>query len=52
LYGDDLRADRTDDRKLIPEEMCFMSRTTGHILSDHRGNEDVTEIYIPQTAEV
>jgi hypothetical protein len=47
LYGNDLRAGRTDDRTLIPEEVCFMRRTTGHILSDHRGNEDV-----PQTAEV
>jgi hypothetical protein len=42
----DLRAGRTDDRRLMPEEMCFMRRTTGHILSDHRGNEEVRALKV------
>jgi hypothetical protein len=30
----------------MPEEMCIMRRTTGHILSDHRGNEDITSLRV------
>jgi len=51
LYGSQSRtARRTDERILIPVEMHLM-RTAGHVLSDRKRNEIVTELQISQITE-
>jgi hypothetical protein len=40
---------RTDERRLISAEMCFLRRTAGYSLWDHKRNEDIlTELQISQ----
>jgi hypothetical protein len=43
---------RTDERRLISAEMCFLRRTTGYIRWDHKRNEDIlTELQMSQITE-
>jgi hypothetical protein len=43
---------RTDERRLISAEMCFMRRTAGYTRWDHKGNEDIlTELQMSQITE-
>jgi hypothetical protein len=43
---------RTDERRLISAEMCFLRRTAGCIRWDHKRNEDIlTELQISQITE-
>jgi hypothetical protein len=40
---------RTDERRLISAEMCFLRRTAGYTHWDHKRNEDIlTELQISQ----
>jgi hypothetical protein len=32
---------RTDERRLISAEMCFLRRTAGYSRWDHKSNEDI-----------
>jgi hypothetical protein len=43
---------RTDERRLISAEMCFLGRTAGYSRWDHKRNEDIlTELQISQITE-
>jgi hypothetical protein len=43
---------RTEDRRLISAEMCFLRRTAGYTRWDHKRNEDIlTELQMSQITE-
>jgi hypothetical protein len=43
---------RTDERKLISAEMCFLRRTAGYTRWDHKSNEVIlTELQMSQITE-
>jgi hypothetical protein len=43
---------RTDERRLISAEMCFLKRAAGYTGWDHKRNEDnLTELQISQITE-
>jgi hypothetical protein len=52
-YGSDAwTIRRTDERRLISAEMCFLRRTAGYTRWDHKSNEDIlTELQISQITE-
>jgi hypothetical protein len=44
---------RTDERRLISAEMCFLSRIAGYTRWDHKRNEDIlTELQTSQIIEL
>jgi hypothetical protein len=51
-YGSEAWTIRTDEKRLIPAEMCFLRRTAEYTCWDHKRNEDIlTEIQISQITE-
>jgi hypothetical protein len=38
---------RNNERRLISAEMCFIRRTVGYTLSDHKRNEIMKELHTP-----
>jgi hypothetical protein len=51
-YGSGAWTIRTDERRLISAEMCFLRRTAGYSRWDHKRNEDIlTELQISQITE-
>jgi hypothetical protein len=44
---------RTDERRLMSAEMCFLRRTAGYTRWDHKRNEDIlTELQISRITEL
>jgi hypothetical protein len=44
---------RTDERRLMSAEMCFLKRTAGYTRWDHKRNEDIlTELQISRITEL
>jgi hypothetical protein len=39
-YGSEAWTIRTDEKRLISAEMCFLRRTAGYTHWDHKRNED------------
>jgi hypothetical protein len=51
-YGIEAWTIRTDERRLISAEMCFLRRTAGYTGWDHKRSEDIlTELQISQITE-